>query len=71
VSGWRDHLTPWEAVQLEALGVARREIGDRRDALSKTFTLRMDKIRNRASQRLRIAAGRHVSCRRDGQGGSR
>ena len=65
MTGWRAHLTPWEAVQLEALGVARAAIGERRDALSQTFTGRMNIIRNRAAQRARIAAGTHASCRRE------
>ena len=64
MTGWREHLTPWEDVQLEALGVARAGIGDRADALSQTFTAPMNRIRNRGAQRARIAAGTHNSCRR-------
>lgn len=54
---WQAHLTPWEAVQVECLKVARAHINYRLDPASKRLAGRLAKIRNRACHRARYAAG--------------
>lgn len=57
---YHDFLSDWETVQLACLAAARAAIGDRRDAASKLFTRRMERIRNLARQRERLDRGVHV-----------